>query len=405
MSEGTTATCLVFSNQGEIDPRLITTMGVNVKEGETAIGYFGTGLKYAIAVVLRLGGQISIRSGEREFEFALVPETIRGKEFQFLEMVEVGSQAPCWKLGFTTELGKNWHPWMAYRELWCNAVDEGGRVSVGESDPTPMPGQTDVVVRCKELLEAHYTRGDFILTSKPLWEHRDIDVHPGPGTGVFYRGILVCELPNSSRHVYNIKSRLQLTEDRTASTWQVTNLIGQAMVQCQDAQVLREALSASESMECKDMDWNWFAQQPSREFLGVMEEIIRSNGKTKLPESAVTMAARNKPELGRPEEVRITDLERVVLERAKEFCKDWLRMPITVKVFITDDLGPDVICSVYHGDIWLSMRAFEAGVKCVVGSLFEMQSMVTSRKSENSYHRWLVDRLVSLAELWKGEPL
>ena len=38
---------IVFENAGEIDPRLFALIGVNVKESENAIGFFGTGLKYA----------------------------------------------------------------------------------------------------------------------------------------------------------------------------------------------------------------------------------------------------------------------------------------------------------------------------------------------------------------------
>lgn len=40
---------LTFHNPGELDPRLITTFGVSIKESTNPIGYFGTGLKYALA--------------------------------------------------------------------------------------------------------------------------------------------------------------------------------------------------------------------------------------------------------------------------------------------------------------------------------------------------------------------
>lgn len=46
---------IIFENSGEIDPQLISLIGVNVKESESAIGYFGTGLKYAIACLARWG--------------------------------------------------------------------------------------------------------------------------------------------------------------------------------------------------------------------------------------------------------------------------------------------------------------------------------------------------------------
>jgi hypothetical protein len=46
---------VVFENPGEIDAAAIRTFGVSVKEGENPIGFFGTGLKYAIAILLRTG--------------------------------------------------------------------------------------------------------------------------------------------------------------------------------------------------------------------------------------------------------------------------------------------------------------------------------------------------------------
>ena len=55
-----------------------TTMGVSVKESDNAIGKFGTGLKYAIAGVLRLGGSIAMTIAGTRYEFTAVPTDIRG---------------------------------------------------------------------------------------------------------------------------------------------------------------------------------------------------------------------------------------------------------------------------------------------------------------------------------------
>lgn len=39
---------VAFRNKGVIDPKSITTFGVSSKEGEGAIGFFGTGLKLSL---------------------------------------------------------------------------------------------------------------------------------------------------------------------------------------------------------------------------------------------------------------------------------------------------------------------------------------------------------------------
>lgn len=44
----------IFKNAGVIDPRAIATFGVSSKEGASPIGFFGTGLKYAVGVRLEL---------------------------------------------------------------------------------------------------------------------------------------------------------------------------------------------------------------------------------------------------------------------------------------------------------------------------------------------------------------
>ena len=103
---------IVFENEGEIDPRLVMLIGVNVKESASAIGFFGTGLKYAVACLTRWGEEICIQSGTAEFTFSVEDTEIRGRNFGIIHMCSKIDRAA---LGFTTELGKRWEPWMVYR--------------------------------------------------------------------------------------------------------------------------------------------------------------------------------------------------------------------------------------------------------------------------------------------------
>src|SRR6185437_6468608 len=110
---------VVFENRGEIDPIAIRTFGVSVKESENPIGFFGTGLKYALAILLRTKHRITIQSGERVLHVGTREAVVRGERFDLITL----DGEP---LGFTTQVGKTWAVWMAYRELYCNARDEGG---------------------------------------------------------------------------------------------------------------------------------------------------------------------------------------------------------------------------------------------------------------------------------------
>lgn len=204
---------ITFTNPGEIDPRLITTLGVNVKESDNPVGFFGTGLKYAIAVLLREAQQLTIYSGLRKFTFTLEPDEIRGKTFQFIIMHE-GSEAT--RLGFTTELGKNWSLENAYRELYCNAMDEGGQV-LDVKFVQPAPGHTTIIVRGEAFDDTHTNRHSFILPPerKPLASSEGIACYSGRTNTIFYRGIAAGRTNKPLALTYNITSSKTLTEDRT----------------------------------------------------------------------------------------------------------------------------------------------------------------------------------------------
>src|SRR5579863_6415046 len=108
---------LLFSNPGVLDMNLVKLLGVSVKESESPIGFFGTGLKYAMAVALRIGGSMTIFVDGAKYEVNGRKVTLRDKEFTQVML----NDEP---LGFTTELGKQWEPWMVVRELYSNALDE-----------------------------------------------------------------------------------------------------------------------------------------------------------------------------------------------------------------------------------------------------------------------------------------
>lgn len=286
---------LYFVNPGEVDIRAVTTLGVNVKpEGGTPIGQFGTGLKYAIAGVLRLGGKITVWSGEKAYVFHALTEDIRGKDFGIVHMSSVDGDVA---LGFTTDLGAHWEPWQLYRELRSNALDEGGDV---ETFGVPLlAGTTVVEVDCEALAEAHQQREAFWLDPEfqdLLWEGHGLQVFRGMTTSLFYHGIRASDDRNSKTADWNFKFNLtgshRLTEDRTfADFYEVRATIGQALARCDNRELL-EQLLASEPESLLDYDHYHIA--PSAEFVETTLDLIRR--KVKVSASARAMVDRAEPE-------------------------------------------------------------------------------------------------------------
>jgi hypothetical protein len=203
---------LIFWNPGTIDIEAVTTLGVNAKTSDSAIGYFGTGLKYAIATILRNGGAISIHDGKSNLHvFRSREKTIRDKKFQLI-VCTTNNLEPV-PLGFTTDLGKNWTLANAYRELWSNCMDEGGVVY---ENVNPHKG---VKISVSGLDLVHMSKDEFILNKSkksPIYADSSIEVYFGASSSLFYKGIKVKEVKKPFTFTYNILDQMTLSEDRVA---------------------------------------------------------------------------------------------------------------------------------------------------------------------------------------------
>ena len=212
---------MLFKNAGLIDLTAVTTMGVTAKL-PGSFGYFGTGLKYAIARCLRGGGTITILRGTQDaVTFTKKPVEVREANFDVVWMLtktlgrKTTKRVP---MGFTTQLGRDWEPWMVLREIGCNALDEGGTISVVENDTEVVvgPNETAIFVDWPEMeevwvnpLQVFFSLGD-VHTCTP-----EIQVSHAPSDFLYYRGIRVQKREGGSVFTYNVLKEQSLTEDRT----------------------------------------------------------------------------------------------------------------------------------------------------------------------------------------------
>lgn len=123
-----------FDTPTQISSLDITSMGDSVKRGdETKIGTFDSGLKYSIAILLRLGVTIRITTYQdgvvqNEFRFGstVKKDAHTGKE---KELIVVHNHGETITTGFALNLGFDWKPWMALREIYSNMLDEDGHIT------------------------------------------------------------------------------------------------------------------------------------------------------------------------------------------------------------------------------------------------------------------------------------
>lgn len=207
-----------IENKGEIDLGGLHLMGVSSKrEDEEKIGFFGSGNKYAIALMLREKIPFKIYSGTQEVKIDCVPVFFRG---QLHNQIRINKE----KTSLTSSMGIDWEPWFAVREMYCNAVDEGGEKITMVQELDPEKGKTSVYIALDEKLEVFFRNFQkYILTEKKdrhIKEktcYGDVEVYPSNGEElVCYRKGIRIFPKNSTKSLfwYNF-SKIEINESRT----------------------------------------------------------------------------------------------------------------------------------------------------------------------------------------------
>lgn len=377
-------------NAGLIPLEAITTMGINAKEGENPIGFFGTGLKYAIASLLRTGQGVSIWRGLERYDFAPEGATIRGKEFEFIVMRGPEGEQ---RLGFTTHLGATWEMWQVFRELFSNCLDEGGDLFLSEVDPAE--DHTCIQVTGEAFAEAARGRERYFLATEPLFKGTLVDIHPSRSTGLYYRGVLVGSLPMGAGFTYNLKTGMDLTEDRTLKArWQADSHIAYTIENCTDRALIERILVGAGDYE-NALDLS----QPGPDLAEVVLALTERMGLT-----AVSPTARKGAERWAQREARVKDAvlsrrEIADIAEAKAFLKA-IGYEITAPVTIAETLGPDVFGMAKDGKIFIAKIAITRGGNFLIGTLLEEHLHITHGFHDESrrFQDFLIDLVVKFAK-------
>lgn len=375
---------IYFSNPGHVDLDVIRTMGVSVKETDNPIGFFGTGLKYAIATLLRTGHSISLYTNGETIQFRSKPKEIRGKTF---EMIYMGDE----QLGFTTDLGKNWEVWHAYRELYSNCLDEGGRVSgVFHEDDTIF------TVTGPDIANVHAERGKIFLQNDPWIVGDGVEIHRGKSQYVYYRGVRVHKLLKPSRFTYNLTCHMQLTEDRTlASQYDMNYKLNTRLPRVADPEF---------AIKIVDPDWDGYEKgldfsdcyDPSEEFLDALEK-HRANAR---------MNDRNKDMLHRHRKVTnwdVFELDAQQTETVAEACTMLRSLNCIVHpsdFTFVETLGPGIYAQAKDGKMLITRQTIANGVDFLAITMYEEWIHDTMGYADESrgMQQFLFDKILELVK-------
>lgn len=393
---------IVFRNSGTIDPTSIKTFGVSVKEGENPIGYFGTGLKYAIAIMMRLNHEVTVISGLNVYKFGKVKKSIRGKEFDIVTMN--GEEMP-----FSTELGKNWEPWQAFREIYCNCIDEKGEVTATDMIPLAEEDTTYVIIKGREATLSYLDRHSIVLSIQPdlLVKSGGMEIYNSPNKFLYYRGVRVHQLTKPSMFTYNIIEDTELTEDRTLKYYNhVASRIPLHIAGINDKHVLKRILYAEDACyeHWLSFDWlDWNQEFIGKEIIQVLDEAYEANS-DKANKSAMKFYRKKKDKDAAKnyKEEEPTRVERMQLDRCMAILRSLYHDFDDWKVMVVKSLGSTTmaVADTDRGLIVVSKDCFRLGTKYLLSTLIEEYAHLKSGHSDctTAFQTYIFDMLSTLIE-------
>lgn len=248
-----------FTNKGEIPINAFKLLGASTKrDDDSKIGFFGSGLKYAFAVLLREEIDFKVYSGEKEIRIGKRATDFMGKK---VFVVTVNSE----KTSITIEAGIDWLPWFAIREIYSNALDEGGDIAI--EDIKPEKGFTKIYIDSENTKfgDVFTNWKKYFATKRPTLSEskhgRLLEKLPmSPDILAYRRGILAFELSgpagyNISLFDYDIFD-LEINESRVAKYSHQVDEYGSNILASADIQYIRKFLKLSKNPEAEKY-WEW----------------------------------------------------------------------------------------------------------------------------------------------------
>lgn len=247
---------LKIQNNGELDIRLVALMGGTTKANDKyKIGQFGTGLKYTLAFLFRNNLSFRIFCGEQEVKIYTETETIRDEKF---EIICINNQ----RTSITTKMGEDWQPWMIIRELWCNALDEGGALKDITTDAIGQPGTTSFYVQIDKQIQDVLNNWSkfFIHDQEPIFQNDYHAIYPaGDKLCIYKQGVLIYE-SKDRKSVFNYDVKYADINELREFRGSVSHAMVSCLADCneQAARYFLENVTNAHFEGDDTMDYNWY---------------------------------------------------------------------------------------------------------------------------------------------------
>lgn len=244
---------LKIQNRGVLDIRLVALMGGTTKSKDKfKIGQFGTGLKYSLAYLLRNNIDFHIFVGESEVKITTITENIANEDFDIIHIDGV-------RTSITTNMGDDWKAWMIIREIWCNALDEGGVLKEETDELKGCVNATTFYIQITPEFRSVLDEWNvhFIHESQPMESNDKFAVYPNTTdkTRLYKNGVLIKTYRQHSVFHYDIKDAdiNELREYTGSQNWD----IGQILNKCSSRTIEYLIENVKDESVESDINFDW----------------------------------------------------------------------------------------------------------------------------------------------------
>lgn len=405
---------LLIQNKGEIDVNALILMGGSTKRDDNqAIGFFGSGNKYAIALLLKNKIDFKIYSGTKELKIETRNVKFRDKEF---DQILINGQ----ETSLTTDMGPQWEPWMAVREFVSNSIDEGNHHIVNSVDYTEgIEGNTRVYIshsdKIKEVIDNwdsyfSFDRVDAVLNKEDgkVFPHLDDTENM-----IYFRKGIRCHNSYYVKTLYQYDfPKFPINESRVlTTTWEASKYIYSFLSENVTLDIAHRFLKLAYLEQYEEQDWMWNNGYVSR-MSPVWKEAIGNNilivsqiagwfmdEAKQHPHYYVTLnfakcLKKHFPELtiyGLMEDGEKSSFKRCevtpkmdfILKKGVEFLQE-AKYNINYPIEIGNFSAVDQLGGIKNNTILLSSKVFDMGVKEVVMTIVEENEHLNTKYQDKS---------------------
>ena len=416
-----------IKNAEEIGVNAFCLIGACTKRDDNSkIGFFGSGLKYALAVLLRNNISFDVYSGTKKFDFTVETEMFRDKPFN---VIYVNGQ----KTSFTTDMGPEWKIWQAIREIYCNALDEKMPLLSQVDDIVPVAGETAFYIQTKQIEEI-ITNWEkyFAIGRVAIVENNEYKVYRRYSEKVtlYRRGIRCSDMNKNSLYDYNFRD-IRINESRVvAYNWETNELLAKLWSKIATPYMIKQyfKLYTSAHADCRDnsvehsISWsyhgvfndNWlnavkgFLLIPF-ESAGFYKTQINTRKTIILPKSLIMfLKAQFQDDVESATVdfhsnhivVKPSEKQTFLLQECMKFFEEvQMTIPYEIQVVIFPDTK-NLMGRIIDDKILLSTNVFDKGKKEIVETIIEEWAHLESGKADETrgFEQYLINQLVNMLE-------